>query len=219
MHRQADQVSSRPNERIQVAEGSFGGSEKQLRCTIGPDRVDWLLRAAPPAPNRGLEGLPTVGTLPGVLAPFEDLGRRWLERSSGVNRLAFGAVLMFEVPTSEAANSTLNGLLPSVGFDPKGVSDFLFRINRRRALSSREGSWANRLGTWSTVQVGTLGFAIAGGGAPQITHRAGNFACRVELDINTVGPFEITVSGEEAANLFSELVALGVEMAEQGESP
>ena len=38
MHRQPDQVSSRPHERIQVAEGTFGGNDKQLRCAIGPER-------------------------------------------------------------------------------------------------------------------------------------------------------------------------------------
>ena len=217
MHRQPDQVSSRPNERIQVAEGTFGGNEKQLRCAIGPDRVDWLLRAGPIPPDREPEGLPTVGTLTGVLSSFQELGTRWLERSSEISRLAFGAVLLFEVSSSDEANARLNALLPSVSFEPQGVSDFLFRINRRRTLTSREESLANRLGTWSTVQVGSVGFAIPGGGPPQITHRQDRFACRLELDINTVGTFETTLGGTEAAEVFRELVGLGAEIAEHGE--
>ena len=219
MHRQPDQLSSRPNEQIQVAEGTFGGNEKQLRCAIGPDRVDWLLRAAPPTPNREPEGLPTVGTLTGVLSSFQELSTTWLERSSEISRLAFGAVLLLEVSSADEANARLNVLLPSVSFEPEGASDFLFRINRRRPLSSHEESLANRLGTWSTVQIGSVGFAIPGGGPPQITHRQDNFACRLELDINTVGTFETTLSGKEAAEVFRELVALGAEIAEQGEKP
>jgi hypothetical protein len=219
MHRQPDQVSSRPNERIHVAEGTFGGNEKQLRCAIGPDRVDWLLRAAPPPPNREPDGLLTVGTLAGVLSSFQDLGTRWLDISSDIIRLAFGAVLLFEVSSTDEANARLNALLSSVSFEPEGVSDFLFRINRQRALSSLKGGSANRLGTWSSVQVGSVGIAIQGRGSPQVTHGRGNFACRLELDINTAGTFETSLSGAEAAEVFRELVGLGTEIAEQGEKP
>jgi hypothetical protein len=155
----------------------------------------------------------------GMLSSFQDLGTRWLERSSETTRLAFGAVLLYEVPSSYEANARLNALLPSVSFEPEGVSDFLFRINRRRALSSRKEGSANRLGTWSTVQVGSVGFAIAGDGPPQVTHRTGNFACRLELDINTAGIFETPLGGAEAVKVFCELVGLGTEIAEQGEKP
>ena len=219
MHRQPDQVSSRPNERIHVAEGTFGGNEKQLRCAIGPDRVDWLLRAAPPPPNREPDDLITVGTLTGVLPSFEDLGTRWLNGSPDIIRLAFGAVLLFKVPSTDEANTTLTALLSSVSFEPEGVSDFLFRINRRKDLSSLKGGSANRLGTWSTVRTDSVGFAIQGHGSPQVTHRTGNFACRLELDINTAGMVETSLSGVEAAEVFRELVRLGTEIAEQGEKP
>ena len=189
MHRQPDQVSSRPNEGIQVAQGRFGGSERQLHCAIRPDRVDWVLRAAPLAQNRAPEGLLTIDILAGVLPSFRDLGTRWLERSSEITRLAFGAVLLFEVSNSNEANERLIALLPSVTLDSEGVSDFLLRINRRRHLSSGGGSLANRLSTWSTVQGGSVGVTVTGGGPPQFIHQTGHFACRLELDLNTVSTF------------------------------
>jgi hypothetical protein len=219
MHRRPDQLSSRPNEGIHVAEGSFGGSEKQLQCTIRPERVDWVLRAVPPAPNRQLEGLPTVGTFAGVLPSFQELGTRWLERSSAITRVAFGAALLFEVSNLDEANERLSALLPSLTMDPEGVSDLLFRINRRRSLASRGGSLANRISTWSIVQGGSVGFAVPGDGPPQFTYQTGHFACKLDLDINTVGTFMPPLSEVETAEVFRELVVFGAEIAEQGNKP
>ena len=219
MHRQPDQLSSRPNEGIQVAQGRFAGSEKQLHCTIRPDRVDWVLRAAPPAPNRPPEGLLTIGTLSGVLPPFRDLGTRWLKISSAIIRLAFGAVLLIEVSNLNEANERLSALLPAVTLDSENVSDFLFRINRRRRLSSDGGSLANRLSTWSTVQGGSVGVAISGDSPPQFIHQTGLFACRLELDMNTVSTFATPLGEGEAAKVFCDLVYLGEEIAEQGDTP
>ena len=219
MHRQPDQVSTRPNDGIQVAQGTFGGSEKQLQCAIRPDRVDWVLRAAPPAPNRPQEGLLAIGTLSGVLSSFRDLGTGWLEKSPAITRLAFGAVLLFEVSNLNEANERLSALLPSVTLDPEGVSDLLFRINRRRRLSSGGGSLANRVSTWSTVQGGSVGVAVSADGPPQFIHPRGLFACRLELDMNTVSTFATPLGGGEAAKVFCELVDLGEEIAEQGDTP
>lgn len=219
MHRQPDQVSSRPNEGIHVAEGSFGGSEKQLQCTIRPERVDWVLRATPPVPSRAAEGLPTIGALVATLPSFQDLGTRWLERSSATIRLAFGAILLFKVDNQQDANEKLSAFLHSVALDPENVSDFLYRINRRRTLGSHEGIEVNRISTWSTAQGGSIGFAVAGGGPPQLTRQTDHFACRLELDINTASKPISPLSGTEAAQIFSELVALGTEIAENGDRP
>jgi hypothetical protein len=219
MHRRPDQLSSRPNEGIHVAEGSFGGSEKQLQCTIRPERVDWVLRAVPPAPNRQLEGLPTVGTFAGVLPSFQELGTRWLERSSAITRVAFGAALLFEVSNLDEANERLSALLPSLTMDPEGVSDLLFRINRRRSLASRGGSLANRISTWSIVQGGSVGFAVPGDGPPQFTYQTGHFACKLDLDINTVGTLTTPLGGVEAAEVFRELVVFGSEIAKPEDKP
>ena len=219
MHRQPDEVSSRPNERLHLARGAFGGSERQLQCAITPDRVDWVLRAAPPAQNRAPEGLPTIDYLTGVLPSFLDLCMRWLERSAAMTRLAFGAVLLCAASNPYEANVRLSTLLPSVTLDPEGVSDFLYRVNRRQPLRSREGVFANRLSTWSAIQAGSVGVSISGDGSAQLTHEAGHFACRLDLDMSTVGISTTSFSGTEATGVFEELVSLGVEIAEQGDRP
>ena len=219
MHRRPDQVSSRPNEGIQVAEGSFGGSDKQLQCTIRPERVDWVVRAAPPDPSRPPEGLPTIGPLVATLPPFHDLGTRWLEGSSAIVRLAFGAILLVEADNQQDANKKLSVFLQSVTLDPEDVSDFLYRINRRRTLVSHNEIQVNRISTWTTAQGGSIGFAVAGDGLPQLTRQTGHFACRLELDINTASKLPIPLSGTEATGVFSELVALGTEIADEGDKP
>ena len=219
MHRQPDEVSSRPNERLLLARGAFGGSERQLQCAIRPDRVDWLLAAVPPPQNRAPEGLPTIDSLAGVLPAFRDLAVRWLERSSAVTRLAFGAVLLSGVSSPYEANSILGPLLPSVDLDPEGVSDFLYRVNRRQPLQSREGLLANRLGTWSTIQVGSVGVSVSGDGSALLTQETGHFACRLELDINTVGASTTSFGGADASAVFGELMSLAVDIAEQGDKP
>ena len=219
MHRQPDEVSSRPNERLQLARGAFGGSERQLQCAVRPDRVDWVLAAVPPAQNLAPEGLPTIDSLSGVLPSFRDLAVRWLERSPAISRLAFGAVLLLGVSSPYEANSTLGPLLPSVDLDPEGVSDFLYRVNRRKPLESCEGLVANRLNTWSAIQVGSVGVAVSGDGSALLTQEAGYFACRLELDMNTAGSAAISFSGAEAIAVFHELVSLGVDIAEQGDRP
>jgi hypothetical protein len=184
-----------------------------------PDRVDWVLAAVPPVQNRAPEGLPTIDSLTGVLPSFRDLAVRWLERSPAMSRLAFGGVLLLGVSSVSEANSTLASLLPSVSLDPDRVSDFLYRVNRRQALASREGVLANRLGTWSTIQVGSVGVSVSGDGSALLTQEAGHFACRLELDINTVAPSAFSFSGAEATAVFEELVALAVEISEQGDRP
>ena len=219
MHRRPDQIVSRPGEGLQVAEGSFGGSDKQLQCTIRPERVDWVLQAAPLPPNQPREGLATAGSLEGVLIPFRDLSVEWLKRSPAVTRLAFGAVLLAEVDDLRDANVMLDTLLPAVNLDPENASDFLYRVNRRRLMASSPGMSANRISTWSVAQSGTVGFVIAGNSPPQITSSAGRFSCRLDLDVNTVDMFPSPLGGAQAAELFNELVALGKEITEKGDIP
>jgi hypothetical protein len=218
-HRRPEQVLSRPSEDIHVAEGPFGGSEKQLQCTARPDKVEWILRSPQPLPNRPIEGLVTIGGLQGVLTPFRDLGAGWLEISSGITRLAFGAVLVRAATDLQDAHQALNTLLPSVELDPDSVSDFSYQVNRRRILSSPAGILVNRISRWSTMQGGSVEFVVGNNTQPQFTHLADHFACRLELDVNTAGGFTNPLDGAQAVTLFGELVGLGQEIAEKGDIP
>ena len=219
MHRRPEQVLSRPEEGVHVAQGSFGGSEKQLQCTVRPERVDWVLLSAPPPPNRPTMALINVGLLQGVLQPFEELGARWLEISSAITRLAFGAILVAEASDLRDANRKLAAFLPAVQLDPDNSSDFFYQINRRRTIGASPGTLVNRISKWSAIQGESVGVAVVGNTPPQVTRAATLFACRLELDVNTAGGFPDPLNGEGASALFHELVSLGKEMTEKGDIP
>ena len=219
MHRRPEQVLSRPEEGVHVAQGPFGGSEKQLQCTVRPERVDWVLRPAPPPPNRPTMALINVGSLQGVLQPFEELGARWLESSPVITRLAFGAILVAEASDLRDANRKLAGFLPAVRLDPDNASDFFYQINRRRTVGAPPGITVNRISKWSAIQGESVGVAVVGNTLPQVTRAATFFACRLELDVNTAGGFPDPSSGGRASALFHELVGLSKEITEKGDIP
>ena len=210
-------MSDRLNEGVKVAEGSFGGNEKQLQCIIGSDRVDWVLRPSTVLSSRPPEGLITVGPFEGELPLFLDLSERWLQGSASITRLAFGAVLVAKAADLVEAREKLAPLLPNVTLDVEDVSDFLYRVNRRRVLGSTPRVHGNRLSTWSILQ-GRL--VAVPGNAPHQLQRTEDFhACRLELDVNTADILSSEMNGEQAAELFKELVDIGKEIAEKGDIP
>ena len=217
-HREPLQVTSRSAESLHIAEGTFGSAGNQLQCTIRPERVDWVLLPSPPL-VQPIQGLITVGPLEVVLPPFQDLSARWLQMSSAINRLAFGAVLLVEVDDLPGANEILCTLLPSLNLDLEGVADFLYRVNRRRNLSSIPDNPVNRLSTWSVAQGGSVQLTMIGNVNPQVTRQDNRFACRLELDVNTVGMFPTPLGEAKAADLFNDLVNLGKEISEKGDIP
>ena len=218
MQRQPDQVSGRPAENLHMAEGSYNGIERQLQCSVRPDRTDWVLRSAPMELGVHQTGLVTVGLLDTMLPTFQETCNRWLDICPGVTRLAFGAVLMAESPTLQDAYRQLDSMLPSVTLDPPRISDFFYQINRRRDLDSVRGVLANRISKWSAAQVGSIEFSIGGANTPpRVVPAFNHFACRLELDINTASTFPDSLRSLEAVKLFGELTKLGREIAEKGD--
>ena len=218
-HRQPEQVSSRPAEGLHVAEGPFGGVTKRLQCAIRPDRVDWVLQAAPPPPDTPARGLVTAGSIEAVLPSFEELGIGWLGRSAAaVTRVAFGAIFVVRANDLREVCEILNAALPSLELDSENISEFLYRVNRQRVLDSPPGVQVNRISAWSIGRGGSLDVAVVGIAPPQFTHMTEFFSCRLELDMNTAVLFSIPIGGAEAAPLFKELVALGKEVVEGGDT-
>ena len=212
-----EQVSSRPRENLTLVEGSFAGNRLLFSCRH--DRVDWNIRSAPPPPELPAEDFNVMGHLMAHLQPFLELSNTWLRESPGINRLAFGAVLLMPAEGLSAAYEDINQLLPRIEVDSTGSSDFFYQINRPRPSESCEGVLINRLTKWSVMQGGSLGFAIQGNAETQFRLGRDFFACRLELDLNTAGILQNPVAGEEAVLLLAELVTLGKEIAAQGDIP
>ncbi len=201
-----------PRKRVRKAEGLCHGVGVVVETQQG--RLDVRLYA--PEPNMPTpDGFNILGPYPDAKEHVKRLAQRLLVHCSlpPLQRLAFGAVLQQHVDSREAGYRKLDDYLHFVKMDPENSSDFVFRINRPRN-STVQDIEVNRLSKW-TIPMWVL-HRLQGGvdpkpkpiGKPQ-------FACRLELDINTDGAFSGRL--DRPYDLFLELMALGEEIAIKGD--
>jgi len=111
----------------------------------------------------------------------------------------------------------LGSYLPGIQIDPEGSSDFLYQINRpRKARLNIPSLRINRLSNWSVSRID-----IGGQFGAQTIELPGleQYACRLELDINTAPDFQEILVREQLRSTFEELVDLGKEIAARGDIP
>ena len=192
--------------------GPFGHG--LLRLVTEPTRIEWRYEAGESEENEA-----------GLLRPLTDeLNQwipsmsRWLESAPDLTRIAFGGVLVQEVPDKETGYRLLSSMLPAVRLEPAS-SDFLYRINRPRPSRVDPKVRINRLTTWSVRFVARFGIRILGGRAlpPELGPR--RHAVRLELDINTPAEYEGPLRKDRLVAWFQELVEFGKEIAEKGDIP
>lgn len=215
--RAPDRVSSRPREGAQAAEGPIRDNALVVSSQVG--RIDLNLRPAPPSPNVRIDMFVTLGKFTDVLSQFIEMAIGWLRESPPSIRLAFGSVLLQETETIETGNREINRFLPGIQLDSSGSSDFFYQINRRRRSHSTNGVMINRLSKWSVMQGGSVDLIAGGGVGIQVSSGQAFYGCRLELDVNTVGPRNHPIPKGKTVDLFKELTSLGKEIAEKGDIP
>lgn len=204
-----ENVSS--NARIELRQEEGETKLGHLVLAILPMRIDWLL--------------PEELEKPETLTPDESLNEfhayveRWLEMAPIMQRLAFGAVIEVPMQNRPSGYRQLSPYLPFVQIDADASSDFLYQINRPRdSTSGIQGLRINRLSKWSvSVKVSSVAPVIAGQQELRIVPTREKYACRLELDINSVPQSEIEFSKEAAATVVRELLVLGLEIASKGD--
>lgn len=196
---------------LQIEEiGPYG--KGRLLLTANPVRIDWHLL---PAEIELTDEIPSIGSFSESMLDFMPLMNRWL---SGHNRsflrLAFGTELLFPVSNRRDGYEKLASLIP-VQIDLEKSRDLSYQINRRRdSRLNIEGLEINRLSKWSVIksnvglQQGEIAFDLPG---------LERYAVRLELDINTVLEAQNDLRQEVLIPLYTELVELGVEIAEKGD--
>jgi hypothetical protein len=189
----------------------------KLVLVIQPARIDWLFTVAD-AHQMEERSIPTIGSFPQALATFRQLMLRWfaLETCPSLVRLAFGAVLFQPVDDRPTGYRRLAVYLPSVALDPEGASDFFYQINRPRESTSITGLRINRLSKWSVALHGLAAFSVE---PATITLSTPLAACRLELDINTAPDLQGELARQQLPHVFRELVALGQQIASEGDVP
>jgi hypothetical protein len=208
-------------ERRQKQEREESGPFQGTTLTLGFDllRIQWTASPRLDAENFNfVEQLPAIGPFMGRKDWFRTLMERWLPHCPPIHRLAFAASLLQSVESHETGYRILDRYLRWVDIDPQS-SEFLYRINRRRASGTGiPGLMLNRLSTWVVAKFAVLVRVIEGGHPEQQVQPAESFACAVELDINTVSDFQGFLPQADLVHLFAELVEAGVEIATQGDA-
>jgi hypothetical protein len=204
--------------------GNFQGTSLELNIDLL--RVQWT--ASPYIDEENApEQLPTLGSFLERREWFQALMIRWLQRCPPIKRLAFAGALFQPVADHQSAYQRLNQYLRKIEIDPD-TRDFLYRINRRTAsLIGIPNLFINRLTTWTagryTVEISArLANPLA---SPLIVERGQpvarreQYACLLELDINTVPEFPGDVLPQDRLpQIFAELVEIGEEIATHGDT-
>ena len=211
-----DEERTRPQEGILQQIGTFEG--KPLTLASRPGRIDWTLHARMDDQGESPQGFPVIGPFAATLELFRGVINRWLDVCPSTNRLAFGSTLLKPTANPQAGYKELLQYLPGVQMDFTNASDFLYQINRHRMSRSSETLRINRLTKWSVMESGAIGISLNPEGGAILPRGPRQFVCRIELDINTV-PSRETIPNEKAKDLFSELIELGLEIADKGNIP
>lgn len=186
-----------------------------LTCISTVNRFDAILAPQP----LGLQELMVLDDATSLLRTFAARAFELAERPS---RLAFGTVLSSATSTREAGYAALDRLLPNLDLDGS-FQDFLFQLNRPRPSRAVEGQQINRLSKWSVGSRQNLQFTVAGHGLVPVPAAPPVYACRLELDINSIDPETVAggaatpLPSDKLMRLWEELESAAKEIAVKGD--
>lgn len=202
----------------QTEQGLFLGAK--LVNQVQPNRIDWLIQLTDQ--ESGAIVFPTIGPFLEVIEPFVELMLRWfnLKTCPELKRLAFGPTFVYPVDSRVAGYRQLSVYLHSIKLDPEGSSDFLYQINRiRNSTSKIDGLKINRLSKWSVSALQRMDFSVGKEIDLSVTKRQAQYACRLDLDINTAAEFAGPLPKKQLSLIFQELLDLAKEIALEGDIP
>ena len=209
----------RPRQGGRRIEGAFEGG--RLIMQVAPARIDLQLIPSP-GQEATTTGFFTIGKFTAIVGPFAQVASRWLDLDSfpEIQRIAFGAILLFPTDSRASGYRQLAAYLPSVNIDPDHATDLFYQINRARdSATGISNLRINRLSKWSVVLMSAGGLVIE---PTQILYQEvprQYFACRLEVDINTAPGRREPLPRETLPSIFGELMELGREIVREGDIP
>ena len=207
--------------RAQIGERQEQGTCQGAMLTLRAQqiRVDWTFTPVAPESESRI-GFLTIGQFGETCSRFSELMQRWIPLSPPLNRIAFGVFVLLPVSGHAEGYKRLARYLPVVKLDAGGSSEFLYRINRRRlSKSGIKDLQINRLSTWSLLRAEYRAVSLDPGVTVQVAQGEPMFACRVELDVNTIAGFNGILIPEQSLVVFRELVDLAREIVSDGDRP
>ncbi len=218
-----DLVASQPDSRVfQPKIGSLREEgqydNKRLILSIDPTRIDWLL--APLADQVQAQNFfGSIGAVNDNVEKFSQLMIKWLklETAPHIQRLAFGMVLLQPVPDRKVGYQTLSRYLPAVELD-QDSTDFSYQINRMRDSTIIPHLKLNRLSKWAVMTFVGASISIVGVVPTEFVLSAPpQFACRLELDVNTAQDYGGKFDQSNSPTVFQELITLAQEIVREGD--
>ena len=162
-----------------MSEFSSGKAGVLYQTVIAGSKIDFIATAGfstTEVPNE----MPTLPVEGNFETMFCEAAERLVSKIPGFARLAVGAHFLLPVESKVAGYTKMAELLPTIKIDPKGSSDFQYRINRRLAMElDGKQVWINRLVTW-----GCLGFQLQIVGSSAGASRVGDAVSAI-TDVNT----------------------------------
>lgn len=221
-----DLVGSKPESKTIRQKGNRlqenGPYEKgNLILTIDPFRVDWYF-TIPPEEDEEAQGITTLGSFSDNIKTFQNLMEKFLLKDDVTNiaRLASGSVLFNITKNRQEGYKKIAKFLPKVEIDAENSSDFFYQINRPRSSKIFEGLKLNRLSKWSIMKRKHIAFQITTSGEAFTKGDeigSSNYACRLELDVNTFPELNNLLPDKDLPRIFHELVELETEITQKGD--
>lgn len=214
----AEQINQRPRESAAKVEGLF--EDARLVIAREPRRTDfvWIVERQISTP---FKEYPSIGDFQTASKLFLSLAKTWLKRSSPLNRIAWGGVLVLPAANKEDGYRKVNGFLPNFKIDPVGSFDFNYQINRPRTSKTVAGLRINRLCKWSVASAARVMLVATQNPMEPIEASADPrfSACRLEFDINSDGEHKDALPNDQVVPLLDEFVKLAEEIADRGDVP
>ncbi len=201
----------------QRADGLFRGLGMSL--SLRPERVDWLLSQGPDDEDEPF--VPNSGGLPDCFDVLKTIASVWTgsDDCPSFHRVALGAVLLAPTESRESGYTALTPYLPAVELAPGESRDFSFQINRPRKSKCLDVEMTiNRLSKWSVALFNKGTLVLASGQTRPVLVQS-QYACRLELDINTDAEFEGELAPTQIEKVFCESCDLADELAREGDRP
>lgn len=131
----------------------------------------------------------------------------------------FGAILLQRVEDLRIGYQQITKYIQDVKLHPEYMNDFVYRNNKpRESTTNITDLKINRLTTWSVRSFFEIqDVLLPDTGLIQHFQSPKNFACCLELDINTAREYQGEFDKEQLFKILMDLAELGKEIAQKGD--
>ena len=188
-----------------------------LRIVSGPAKGDIILIPArlenPNLPPHIGEALSSIEQFSGWISRYFASGEL-----PETTRIAFGAHLTKVSDDRDDTRKEIKNYLPFLTLENASAGDLIYQINRPVQSRVMPKVLINRLTTWKQLQQFALTVRPGIDAAPS-SEAQSLFVFQTVLDINTDAERSESLPSDEIKGMFTELIELGTEILENGDSP